>query len=282
LPLSTLSIKLSVLTNMSGSKAGKKVDHIQRGVTTPNAVTTAVFVGLRALDPFLQYHLLKGAGATFLSKIGASALPLAAAHVTGVPFIDALGLPLPRLILLGMSAGSFLRQAYWILAVCREPLTMPAAVMIGGYNAFMNSLNSLLLICAATSATRYSPFPGTTLSAPIVVGVVMFALGISLEVVSEAQRQSFKSKPENKGKVMKTGLWSWARHINYGGYSIWRGAYCLAGSGWIGGLLMGLFLALDFTTRAVVVLDEYCSKRYGEQWAQFKREVKWVIFPGIY
>jgi hypothetical protein len=35
-------------------------------------------------------------------------------------------------------------------------------------------------------------------------------------------------------------------------------------------------------TRAVDVLDAYCSERYGEQWTRFKRDVPYKLVPGIY
>ena len=49
--------------------------------------------------------------------------------------------------------------------------------------------------------------------------------GILLELVSELQRKRFKDDPANKGKPYAGGLFSLARSINYGGYTLWRGGY---------------------------------------------------------
>lgn len=38
-------------------------------------------------------------------------------------------------------------------------------------------------------------------------GLAIFLLGIGLEVVPEQTRKSFKSKPENKGRLDDTGAW---------------------------------------------------------------------------
>jgi len=56
----------------------------------------------------------------------------------------------------------------------------------------------------------------------------------------------------------------------------------MVATGWIGGLAMGFWQGWDLSSRAVQVLDAYCTDRYGEQWAQFKREVPYKIVPGVY
>ncbi|OLN97621.1 putative 7-dehydrocholesterol reductase [Colletotrichum chlorophyti] len=272
---------------MSDSPPQKKnFDLINRGVKKPNLPGTLTFLGLRALDPFFQYKLLAGGwGASLLAKIGVNTIPLnaAALSTTGITLLDNLTLPLPHLILLGMSVGSFAKQAYWLLGLSAEEFPPSAAAAVSFYNTLVNSANSLLLIALSTSVLS-SPrdFPGTNLPYQIVLGSLLYGVGMFIETASEWQRKQFKERPENKGKVMKGGLWSWARHINYGGYALWRAGYCMAASGFIGGTIMGVWQAVDFLTRGVPALNDYCSKRYGEQWSQFKREVKWTLLPGVY
>ncbi|KAH6692392.1 hypothetical protein F5X68DRAFT_58096 [Plectosphaerella plurivora] len=264
------------------------MDLINRGVKKSNPLGTLTFVGLRALDPLLQYNILAaGLGTRLLAKIGVSVIPEASAvgaFITGVPFIDSLNLPLPHLVILALSVGSAVKQIYWLVALSAEEFTLPAAVSVSFYNTLVNSVNSLLFIAASTSvlATPRVDFPGTSLPYQLVVGAAFYAVGITVETVAEIQRKAFKDRPENKGKVMKTGLWSWARHINYGGYSLWRASYCFAASGWLGGIGMGLWQTLDFVNRAVPVIDEYCAGRYGAQWTQFKKEVPYIIIPGVW
>jgi protein-S-isoprenylcysteine O-methyltransferase Ste14 len=270
-------------------KSLKHQDLIRRGVKEPSPAGTLTFLGLRALDPLLQYKLLSptGWGVALLSKLGLSASfsSLQAFH-SGIPLLDSLNLPLPHLIILGMAIGSAAKQAYWLTVLSQEEFPPGAAVAVSGYNTFVNSLNSLLLVWSATSSLSGSGPSvnvfGTNLPITIVIGSIMYIVGITVETAAEYQRKVFKARPENKGKPITTGLWSWARHINYGGYAVWRAGYCLASSGWVGGVAMGLFQSNDFRSRGVPVLDEYCSERYGEQWAQFKRDVKWVLIPGIY
>ncbi|KAM0328045.1 hypothetical protein ACHAQA_005446 [Verticillium albo-atrum] len=280
---------------------GKPVrDLIHRGVKKSNVPGTLTFVGLRALDVPLQYNLIAGArwGPALLARLNIAARPLAGfAFTSGLGPLDNLRLPAPHLILLAMSAGAAAKQIYWLVALSNEEFPPSAAIPVSAYNTFVNSLNSLLFLASTTSvlSTGASALdtdvdlllnpPTATLAGlplPLLVGSALFVVGITLETVSEYQRKVFKDKPENKGKVMKTGLWRLARHINYGGYALWRAGYCMAASGWVGGLAMGLLQSFDFVSRAVPVIDDYCGGRYGEQWTQFKKEVPYVILPGIY
>lgn len=202
------------------------------------------------------------------------------------------------LILLLMSAGSTARQIYWLLFIRQESFPTSAAGAVSGYNTFVNSLNSLLFLALATSSvlsyprlTFPSPFSSSSsisatayIALPLstVLGTLFYVAGMTIETLSERQRAIFKAAPENKGKVCKIGLWRWARHINYFGYALWRGGYTMVATGWIGGLAMGFWQGWDLSSRAVQVLDAYCTDRYGEQWAQFKREVPYKIVPGVY
>lgn len=278
-------------------KAGEPLDLITRGVKGPSPAGTLSFIGLRAADPFLQYQILAGGwGVAALSRVGISTissssaspssglLPSAATAVTntGIALVDKLRLPLPHLLLLGMSAGAAAKQIYWVAAVSHEAFPAPAALTVAAFNTAVNSLAALLLLASPTSAALSAPFPGTSLPYPCVVGPSLYVVGLALEAISEVQRRDFKESPAGRGKVMRAGLWSRARHVNYGGYALWRAGYALAGGGVVAGLAAGLFQAWDFAVRAVPVLDEYCGKRYGEEWASFKRDVRWVLLPGIY
>lgn len=268
----------------------KPFDLISRGVYRSNPLGTATFIGLRALDPLLQYEILaKGLGEGILSAVGLAAVPIGAASLhAGGALLDRLGLPLPRAIILGMAVGSAAKQIFWLTYLSREEFPVSAALPVCFYNTFVDSANSLLAVTAATTAALASgpdvpvPFTGRAVSLPIAVGAVMYVAGIAVETIAEIQRKRFKDQPENKGKVCRTGLWSLARHINYGGYVMWRTGYALAAGSWPAALVMAAFQSHDFATRAVVVMDDYMGSRYSDQWKQYKSDVQWVLFPGLY
>lgn len=267
-------------------------DLIARGVKKPSPLGTTTFVGLRSLDPLLQYQILaRGLGATFLARLGIPAIPLSAAVVTrtGIKLIDRLGLPLERLLLLGMAIGSAAKQIFWVTYTSEEEFTPSSSVTVSAFNTAMNSINSLLLLIAATSAARSTkpftvPVPGlqARLSLPVVVGALLYAVGLALETGSELQRKAFKKDPSHKGKLCREGLWSWARHINYGGYTLWRTGYALAAGGWAAGVVVALMMTANFLRGGVVSLDFYMSMRYKDQWGRYKEDVQWKLLPGIY
>jgi steroid 5-alpha reductase family enzyme len=47
------------------------------------------------------------------------------------------------------------------------------------------------------------------------IGVAIFLVSMVGEATADRQLDQFKNKPANKGKVCKTGLWSYSRHPNY-------------------------------------------------------------------
>lgn len=256
-------------------------DLINRGRKNPTPLGTAIFVGLRSLDPFLQYQILKhGLGTSIITRLGGTLLPIDVPTATGLYPIDALGLSPYRLILLAMAAGSSIKQIYWLVGTSQEEFPPGPAVAVSVYNTLFNSIASLLFTCAATSGSTfgYGKFP----QLPLIIGAVFYTVGIFTEAISETQRAAFKADPKNKGKAHTTGLFGLARHINYGGYSLWRGGYMMAASGFVGGAIAGTFLALDFSLRAIPVLTEYCQKRYGAQWQEYEKKVPYKLFPYIY
>ncbi|KAI1172920.1 hypothetical protein F4777DRAFT_484617 [Nemania sp. FL0916] len=200
--------------------------------------------------------------------------------------------PTPVLLFL-MSIGSAAKQIYWHLSLSQDSFPASAAAAVSAYNTTVNSLNTFLFLCLGTTsllsppqAPISIPFPyvedGVRLPLSTLVGTLLYIVGLSIETIAERQRAQFKNRKENKGLVCMQGLWRWARHVNYFGYALWRGGYCMVGSGWVGGILMALWQGWDLSQRAVAVQDEYCSQRYGEQWTRFKMEVPWKIIPGVY
>jgi steroid 5-alpha reductase family enzyme len=61
------------------------------------------------------------------------------------------------------------------------------------------------------------------------IGVIIFFLGFYFEAVGDYQLAEFKKKPENKGKIITSGLWKYTRHPNYFGDAlVWWGIGILA------------------------------------------------------
>lgn len=61
------------------------------------------------------------------------------------------------------------------------------------------------------------------------LGIIIWCFGYYFEVVGDAQLKKFVSNKNNKGKIMKTGLWKYTRHPNYfGEAAMWWGIYIIA------------------------------------------------------
>ncbi|KAE9401867.1 hypothetical protein BT96DRAFT_856133 [Gymnopus androsaceus JB14] len=263
---------------------------IQRGSTESSPVSRALFILFRALDLPLQYAILssRSLGAPLINALGGTAiLPPAGGHVyslgletnTGV----GLGLSPQRAILFGMAVGTFLRQSHWVVAISQEPMTPVAAGIVSVVETVYNSLNMLLYTNAATSVLSYAATHGDETRLPIqtLVGVALYVLGMAIEWGSEMQRMNFKRDARNKDRVYTRGLFGLARHINYGGYVLWRAGFATAAAGWVWGLVVGGFLTFDFVKRAIPELDEYCGKTYAQAWTQYKRAVPYQLFPFV-
>lgn len=246
----------------SPGKKERNYDLIKRGSHNSTPSSAALFVGLRALDPLLQYSILAhGLANPLLHAFGLSTLPPTTS-------LSPLQLPTPRLLLLAMTTAAAAKQIHWRLFLSTDELSPLAALQVALFNTATNALATLALTARAPAA----PLPAAAL----------FALGLALEWLSEAQRARFKRDPQNAGKPFTHGLFRLARHVNYGGYVLWRAGLAMAGAGWVAALAFGGVLAWDFATRAVPVLDRYCAGRYGEGWERFRVEVPWKLLPFLY
>lgn len=249
---------------------------LQRGNKKSSPLGSAVLFTLRTLDPILQYGILAhGVGAPLLDKLGLKSVVDGPAIQTGIGFIDALQLSPYRLLLLTMITGSTIKHNFWLLYTSKEAVSSSMALSVSGINTALNSFTTLL----ATTALGN----GDALSRPsVIIGSVLYFVGLFTETIAEVQRKKFKENPRNNGKLYTEGLWSITRHINYTAYTAWRGGYALVGGGWLAGAGVSAFFLTSFIGGSIPELAGYCSKRYGEQWDDYKKKTPYQIIPGIY
>jgi steroid 5-alpha reductase family enzyme len=61
------------------------------------------------------------------------------------------------------------------------------------------------------------------------LGFALWLAGFYFETVGDYQKTVFKRNPENKGKILTTGLWKYTRHPNYFGESVmWWGIWVMS------------------------------------------------------
>ncbi len=73
---------------------------------------------------------------------------------------------------------------------------------------------------------------GITANGPpfwLLPGGVLWATGLLFETAGDWQLARFRSRPDNSGKVLDTGLWRFTRHPNYfGDFCVWWGLWMLS------------------------------------------------------
>ena len=74
-------------------------------------------------------------------------------------------------------------------------------------------------ICALTGVAN-----GIIFSSITIIGIVIFLIGFTIEIIADSQKTKFRGKDENKDKFISCGLWKHSRHPNYlGEIILWLG-----------------------------------------------------------
>jgi len=101
------------------------------------------------------------------------------------------------------------------------------------------------------------------------IGLMIWLIGFTFEVISDEQKRRFRNNSENKGQFIATGLWSISRHPNYfGEILIWVGMAVISYpvlSGWqYVTLISPLFVTLLLTkVSGINLLEASSDKKWG-------------------
>ena len=131
-----------------------------------------------------------------------------------------------------------------------------------------------------------------------VAGVVLFSLaGYAVFVGANRQKVRFRRDPENcriwgrsaryldteRGtRLLTSGFWGLARHMNYlGDWMIALSWGLLCGFGSVIPYFYPLWFAFLLLTRERRD-DRWCAQKYGGDWDRYKQQVRWRIVPGLY
>ena len=124
---------------------------------------------------------------------------------------------------------------------------------------------SMCLLCVLTALSSYS---GVVMNSLFFIGLLVFILGLSIEIIADYQKTVFRRKIENKDKFITTGLWSLSRHPNYfGEILLWTGIAIMSISS-----LQGLQYLTLISPIFVYVLLVYIS---GVRILEAQAEKKW-------
>ena len=128
-----------------------------------------------------------------------------------------------------------------------------------------------VLLTAAAALAVVTGGVREPLGAVGIVGIAVWVLGMSIEVLSDRQKSAFKADPANAGRFIDTGLWAWSRHPNYfGEIVLWLGIAIVAlevlqGWQWVT-LISPVFVTLLLTrVSGVPMLEDKADERWGGQ-----------------
>jgi len=114
-----------------------------------------------------------------------------------------------------------------------------------------------------------------------VIGLVVWGVGIGGEALSDAQMKHFKSKPENKGKVCKEGLWGWSRHPNYFfEFVTWVGFWLFAAGspwGWLTVYAPAMILYFLLRVTGIPLTEECAVASKGDAYREYQRSTSAFI-----
>ena len=79
-------------------------------------------------------------------------------------------------------------------------------------------------LCSMCALTAISSNTGIVTNAFFYIGLALFILGFTVEVIADNEKSAFKAIQKNKDKFITTGLWARSRHPNYfGEIVLWTG-----------------------------------------------------------
>lgn len=155
--------------------------------------------------------------------------------------------------------------------------------------SFLNAWTLQALWVVFTAAPAFIAITSTTqkdIGIISIIGLVVWGLGFSIEVIADQQKSRFRKNPSNKDRFITTGLWSRSRHPNYfGEIVLWIGITIIALpvlQDWqFVGLISPIFVTLLLTkVSGVPMLEAKANKKWGgqEDYEKYKAQTP-VLIP---
>ena len=110
---------------------------------------------------------------------------------------------------------------------------------------------------------------GIEINSYFYVGIVIFVIGFTTEIIADNQKSIFRKDLDNKDKFISSGLWKYSRHPNYlGEITLWLGISIISFSSLAGWELITLispiftYLLLVYVS-GIRILDYNGNKKWG-------------------
>jgi steroid 5-alpha reductase family enzyme len=126
-----------------------------------------------------------------------------------------------------------------------------------------------VFICSSAALVAIATPTGVPINIVFIIGLVLFILGLVIEIIADNQKSAFRSIPENKDIFINEGLWARSRHPNYfGEITLWTGITVMGISTFEGMNYLALFspifsyLLLNYVS-GVRMLEYRGHKKWG-------------------
>ena len=134
---------------------------------------------------------------------------------------------------------------------------------------------SICALCALTGISN-----GIELTGATYIGILLFVIGFTLEIIADTQKTNFRKLKDNKDKFITTGLWKYSRHPNYlGEIILWIGVAIISYSSLEINQLFTLispiftYLLLVYVS-GINLLEKSGEKKWGDlnEYKKYKKE----------
>lgn len=140
-------------------------------------------------------------------------------------------------------------------------------------------LQGILMIFVGYAALHVAAF-GLEMNPLVWVGVIVWCIGFFFETIGDYQLDQFLGNKENKGKIMKYGLWKYTRHPNYfGEVTQWWGIFIIVflSPYWFLALISPLTITyLILFLSGIPMLEKPFAG--NPEWEEYKKRTS-VFFP---
>lgn len=157
--------------------------------------------------------------------------------------------------------------------------------------SFMRFLNAWTIqglwitFTAAAALVTITSAARKELDAFAIIGALVWVIGFAIEIIADGQKSRFNADPSNKGRFIRTGLWSRSRHPNYfGEIVLWIGVAIIAvpvlhSWQWVA-MISPLFVTLLLTrVSGIPLLEKKAEAKWGgqEEYEEYKKNTPALI-----
>ncbi len=122
-----------------------------------------------------------------------------------------------------------------------------------------------------------------------IIGILIWLIGFSFEVIADFQKNNFKKAENTNDKFISDGLWSISRHPNYfGEITLWIGIYIISYNSFTGyeylSIVSPIFVYILLTRMSGInMLEKIADERYGniDSYIEYKNNTP-ILIPNIF